>query len=151
MFFKVKLNARFTLEDLFCGHIKKQQKYLFLNKYKSEFYLFLQTRKHLEVYITRVSIILQSITAKRDGKRGVLSTFIIIFRNVNGLKSNVRNFWRKLNFFLFRIFLLVWSGIFFYIIILQKNVIFFSVWRYPNGFLYYWNDFEISKLTKILN
>ena len=52
LFFKVftSLNTRFTLEDLFCGHINKHQKYLFLNKYKSEFYLFLQTRKHLEVY-----------------------------------------------------------------------------------------------------
>ena len=27
------LNARFTLDDLFCGHINKQQKYLCLNKY----------------------------------------------------------------------------------------------------------------------
>ena len=53
LFFKVftSLNTRFTLEDLFCGHINKHQKYLFLNKYKSEFYLFLQTRKHLEVYV----------------------------------------------------------------------------------------------------
>ena len=131
---------------------KKQQKYLFLNKYKSEFYLFLQTRKHLEVYITRVSIILQSITTKRDGKRGVPSTFIIIFRNVNGLKSNVRNFWRKLNFFLFRIFLLVWSGIFFLYNHSSKKCNFFLCLEIPKWISillkWFWN-LKINKNFKL--
>ena len=98
-----------------------------------------------------VSIILQSITAKRDGKGGSFYVYYYHFPKRKWPKVQCEKLLKKVELFFVSNISTSLIRNFFYIIILQKNVIFFSVWRYPNGFLYYWNDFEISKLTKILN